>query len=96
VLSGQRIRVTADAVVSTLLTIVGRPLVALLIVRATGLTGLLAGEAVLLMDIPAGFLGILLGIGYRSRSTLAGTTVLLSTVGSAVTLALAIAVSPHL
>ena len=55
-----------------------------------------AGETLLLLAIPAGFFGVLLGLGYGVRPPVAGTTLLLSTVGSVVTLSVLVALFPRL
>ena len=67
VLSAQTIQLSGNALVSTLLTIVIRPVIAFIAVRVAGLTGELAEETLLLLAIPAGFFGVLLGIGYGVR-----------------------------
>ena len=96
VLSAQTIQFSGNARVSTLLTIVIRPVVAFIAVRVAGLTGELAEETLLLLAIPAGFFGVLLGIGYGVRPPVAGATLLLLTVGSVVTLSVIIAIFPRL
>jgi len=96
VLSAQAVEFTANAYLSTLVTDVARPALAFLAIRLFGLDGEPARETLLLLAIPAGFFGLLLGIGYGVRSRLAGTTVLFSTVLSAATLAVVIALLPRL
>lgn len=64
VLSAQTISISRNALVSTLLTVVIRPLLA---VRVVGLSGELAKETLLLLAIPAGFFGVLLGLGYDAK-----------------------------
>ena len=96
VISAQAIRFSATAIVSTLIAVVGRPALALGIVLLFGLTGQLAQETVLLLAIPAGFFGLLLGIGYGAKPPAAGAAVLFSSVLSVVTLPLVIALLPEL
>lgn len=96
VLSAQAIEFSRNAYVSTLLAAVGRPVLAYLAVLAFGLTGPLAQESVLLLAVPPGFFGVLLGLGYRVRPPVAGTTLLFSTLASAVTLSVVIALLPRL
>ncbi len=64
--------------------------------RVAGLTGELEEETLVLLAIPAGFFGVLLGVGYGVNPPVAGTTLLFSTVGSVVTLSVLIALFPHL
>jgi len=96
VVSGQKIDFTANAYVSTFITIVVRPALAFAVILAAGLSGPLARETLLLQAVPAGFFGILLGVAYHEKSPLAGTTVLFSTVLSAITLTTLIALLPRL
>ncbi len=96
VLSAQKIEITGNALVSTLLTDVARPVLAFLGVRIAGLSGELAAETLLLLAIPAGFFGVLLGLDYGVRPPVAGMTLLLSTVFSVVTLSVLIAFVPRL
>jgi len=96
VLSAQKIEITGNALVSTLLTDMARPVLAFLAVRIAGLSGELAAETLLLLAIPAGFFGVLLGLDYGVRPPVAGMTLLLSTVFSVVTLSVLIAFVPRL
>ncbi|MCS5720188.1 AEC family transporter [Herbiconiux sp. CPCC 205763] len=94
VISAQPIRFSTVAVISTLIAVVGRPALAVAIVLAVGLTGPLAQETVLLLALPAGFVGLLLGLRYGSKPPAAGATVLFSSVLSVVTLPIVIAFLP--
>jgi len=96
VLSSQAIEFSRNAFGSTALAVVVRPVLAYLGVLAFGLTGELAQESVLLLAVPAGFFGVLLGIGYQVRPPVVGTTVLFSTLASAVTISAVIALLPRL
>jgi predicted permease len=96
VISAQAIRFSATAIVATLIAVIGRPALALGIVLLFGLSGQLAQETVLLLAIPAGFFGLLLGLGYGARPPAAGAAVLFSSVLSVVTLPLVIALLPQL
>jgi malonate transporter len=96
VLSAQPIEFSRNAYVSTLIAAVGRPVLAYLAVLAFGMTGPLAQESVLLLAVPPGFFGVLLGIGYHLRPPVVGTTLLFSTLASAVTLSVVIALLPRL
>jgi predicted permease len=51
-------------------------------------------EAVLLTAIPAGFLGVLFGIAYKTKSMETGSVLLLSTLSGALTLAMTILLLP--
>lgn len=96
VLSAQTIQISGNALTSTLLTVVVRPALALLAVRIAGLSGEVAQEVLLLLAIPAGFFGVLLGLDYGVKPPAAGMTLLLSTVLSVVTLSVLIAFLPRL
>jgi malonate transporter len=96
VLSAQTIQISGNALTSTLLTVVVRPALALLAVRIAGLSGEVAQEVLLLLAIPAGFFGVLLGLDYGVKFPAAGMTLLLSTVLSVVTLSVLIAFLPRL
>ncbi|MGD8169957.1 AEC family transporter [Herbiconiux sp. P16] len=96
VISAQAIRFSTVAVVSTLIAVVGRPSLAVAVVLVFGITGQLAQETVLLLAIPAGFFGLLLGLGYGAKPPAAGAAVLFSSVLSIVTLPVVIALLPAL
>jgi malonate transporter and related proteins len=96
VLSAQTIQISGNALTSTLLTVVVRPALAVLAVRIAGLSGEVAQEVLLLLAIPAGFFGVLLGLDYGVKPPAAGMTLLLSTVLSVVTLPVLIAFLPRL
>ncbi|WP_165314316.1 AEC family transporter [Agromyces protaetiae] len=96
VLSAQRIRVTGEVLVGSLLSIVVRPAIAIGIVLAVGVSGAVAQETVLLLAVPSGFFGILLGLGYGKQPDVAGSTLLVSSVGSIATLAAVIVLLPNL
>lgn len=96
VLSAQTIQISGNALTSTLLTVLVRPALAFLAVRLAGLSGEVAQEVLLLLAIPAGFFGVLLGLDYGVKPPAAGMTLLLSTVLSVVTLCVLIAFLPQL
>ncbi|MCY1139127.1 AEC family transporter [Actinoplanes sp. Pm04-4] len=95
VLSAQAVEFSRNAYVSTVVAAVVRPGLGYLAVLAFGLTGPLAQETVLLLAVPPGFFGVLLGIGYHVRPAVAGTTLLFATLASAVTLSAVIALLPR-
>jgi malonate transporter and related proteins len=95
VLSAQAVEFSRNAYVSTVVAAVVRPGLGYLAVLAFGFTGPLAPETVLLA-VPPGFFGVLLGIGYHVRPAVAGTTLLFATLASAVTLSAVIALLPRL
>ena len=81
--SGDRLVVLAEPVEfsgnafgSTCLAVVVRPVLAFFAMWAVGLSGPLAQETLLLLAVPAGFFGVLLGIGYGVKPAVAGTTLL--------------------
>lgn len=94
VVSAQPVRLTSNALVSTFVALIVRPAIALGAIWALGLSGSMAQETLLLLAVPAGFFGVLLGLGYGVRAPVAGTTLLLSTIASAVTLSLLIFALP--
>jgi malonate transporter len=96
VLSAQTIEISGNALASTLLTVVVRPALAFLAIRIAGVSGELAQETLLLLAIPAGFFGVLLGLDYGVKPPAVGMTLLLSTVLSVVTLSVLIAFLPRL
>jgi len=96
VLSAQTIEISGNALTSTLLTVVVRPVLAFLAVRIAGLSGELAQETLLLLAIPAGFFGVLVGLDYDVRPPVAGMTLLFSTALSVVTISVLIALLPRL
>ncbi|WP_349427832.1 AEC family transporter [Microbacterium sp. LWS13-1.2] len=95
VLSAQRIEITAGAVVSTIVSVLVRPAIAYALALAFALPPAATADAVLIMAVPAGFFGVLLGLSLGAKSALAGTTLLLSTVLAAVTLPLVITWLPR-
>jgi malonate transporter and related proteins len=96
ILSAQPIRITREVVIGVVLKNILQPLLALLIVWLLRLPQPIAGEAVLLISIPAGFFGLVFGAGYGSRPAVAGSTLVVSSVASMVTLAIAVALmAPH-
>jgi len=96
ILSAQPIRITREVTIGAVLKNVLQPLLALLLVWLLRLPQPIAGEAVLLIAIPAGFFGLVFGAGYGSRPAVAGSTLVVSSVASVVTLAIAVALmAPH-
>lgn len=91
VLSAQRVTLNADALVSTVLGVVARPVLAFLLAMAFALPPSMTADVVLIMAVPAGFFGILLGLTVGARPAVSGTTLLLSTALSAITLPVVIA-----
>ncbi|MGC1302705.1 MAG: AEC family transporter [Caulobacteraceae bacterium] len=91
ILSAQPIRITRDVVIGVVLKNILQPLLAVLLVYLLRIPQPLAGEAVLLVCIPAGFFGLVFGAGYGARPAVAGSTLVVSSVASIVTLAIAVA-----
>jgi malonate transporter len=92
ILSSQRIRVNADVVLGVLFKNVLQPLLAYGVVRALGVPDPIAGQTVLLIAIPAGFFGMVFGANHNVRNEVAGSTLVLSSLLSAITLAVVIMV----
>ncbi len=89
-LSAQPIRVDANVVVSVLIKNILQPLITLGLAFAFALPGRTAAEAVLLCTIPAGFFGLVFGVSAGVRPAVAGSTLVVSSLLSMVTLAIAI------
>ncbi|HEY8718611.1 AEC family transporter [Pengzhenrongella sp.] len=90
ILSAQAIRVTGNVVLSTLVKTVAQPLLGLLVIVLLGVPQPFASQALLLLAIPAGFFGILFGVSYKVRPAVAGSTLVLTSLVSILTLSLAI------
>jgi malonate transporter and related proteins len=95
ILAAQPFRLCAEVWAGVALSNVLQPLVALLLVSVLSLPNLIAGEAILLSAIPCGSFGILFGLSYNARDTTAGTTLVVSSILSAVTLSLTILLLKH-
>lgn len=91
VLSAQPLKLTWNVAISTLIGAIVRPALAVVAILALGLRGDPAGEVFLILSVPAGFFGILLGLTYGVVAKRAGATLMYSTVLSIVTLPIAIA-----
>jgi malonate transporter and related proteins len=79
-----------------LLKNVVQPLLAFWLVRALGVPDPIAGQTVLLIAIPAGFFGMVFGANHNVSSEEAGSTLVLSSLFSVVTLAAFIVLlAPH-
>src|SRR5246127_866005 len=90
VLSAQPLRLNANVGVCVFLKNIGLPLVAYAIALALGMSGQIARETILLAALPAGFVGILFGLNYGVRSQTLGSTLILSSLVSVITLTAAI------
>lgn len=90
ILSSQRLRINSDVIFGTLIKNVLQPLVAFGFVRLLGIQNPVAAQIVLLVAIPAGFFGMVFGAAHGVKSEEAGSTLVLSSVLSIVTLAVAI------
>lgn len=96
VLSSQRLTVTGEVAWSVLVADIARPLLAIGVVAAVGMTGMMAAEVVLLMAVPSGFFGVLMALARRVPAGAAGPTLFYSTVLSAATLPAVILLLPIL
>ena len=96
ILSAQSFRLDAKVVTATAMADVIRPLAAAGLVFLLPVSAEMSRTAILLAAVPSGFFGILFAVSYRKDSATPGSMVLASTVFSAITLAIAIAVLfPH-
>ena len=96
VLAAQPFKLDAQAGFGVLLSNVVQPLIALVLVSLLGVPKAIAGQAILLAAIPCGSFGILFGLSYGVRDTSAGTTLVASSLLSAVTLSGTIVLLGHL
>jgi malonate transporter len=90
ILSSQKLRLGASASIQTMAANVVHPLIAAGLAWVLALSPLSAREAIVLSALPCGFFGILFGLRYGISSEVVGTTLITSTVLSAITLAGAI------
>lgn len=93
ILSGQRLRLGRSDLVAALASAVLQPLVALLVCLALGLSADATFRAMVAMAIPSGFVGTILSSAYRMGGREAGGALVASTLLSAVTLPLWIALA---
>ena len=90
VLSAQPLRLDATVGVGVFLKNILLPLLAYAIALALGMSGESAREAILLTAIPAGFFGMLFALSYGVTSQAIGSTLILSSLLSVITLTAAI------
>ncbi len=90
ILSSQAFKLDGNVVSGTLLKNILHPLVAVAIVKLVPMPPDMARAAILLSAVPSGFFGILFGLRYGIQSQEAGSTLIASSVLSALTLAAAI------
>lgn len=90
ILSAQPIRITNNVMLGVTLKNIIQPLIAFGIVRLLNVPDPFAGQVVLLIAIPAGFFGLVFGANYGSRPAVAGSTLVVSSLFSIITLAIAI------
>ena len=94
-LSAQRFRIARNVLFSTAVKDLLQPPVALGLAILFGLSAKVEAEAVLLCAIPAGFFGLVFGASVGIRSETAGSTLVLSSLVSLVTLSAAILIIGH-
>jgi malonate transporter and related proteins len=90
ILSAQKLRLGTSVNIQTLVANVVHPLLAFGLAWAFAVSPLTMREAIVLSALPVGFFGILFGLRFGIASEVVGTTLIASTVLSAVTLAAAI------
>ncbi|WP_348769900.1 AEC family transporter [Sphingomonas sp. PAMC26645] len=90
IVSAQKLRFGPSVGIQTLLSNVAHPLIAAALALLFAVPALIAREAIVLAALPAGFFGILFGLRFGIKSEVVGTTLIASTIVSAVTLAAAI------
>lgn len=96
VLSSQSLKITGEVAWGVLVADIARPLLAIGVVAAVGMTGIVAAEVVLLMAVPSGFFGVLMALSHRVPSGAAGPTLFYSTLLSGATLPIVILLLPVL
>jgi malonate transporter len=90
ILSAQKIRLGKSVAIQTLLANIIHPLLAAGLAVLFALSPVTAREAIVLSALTAGFFGILFGLRFGVASEVTGTTLVVSTILSAVTLSAAI------
>jgi malonate transporter and related proteins len=90
ILSAQRLRLGPSASIQTVAANIVHPLLAAALAWLFAVSPLTAREAIVLSALPTGFFGILFGLRFGISSEVVGTTLIASTVLSALTLAAAI------
>jgi malonate transporter len=90
ILSSQRLVLSRNVISSTLLKNVAQPLLALGLVMHLAMTHDTARAALLLMALPSGFFGVLFGLRYGVESQEVGSTLIVSSLLSVITLATAL------
>lgn len=90
ILSSQQILLNWNVISGTLIKLVVQPLLGLVIIALVPMAHDTARAAILLLAVPAGFFGVLFGLRYGVESHEAGSTLLVSSVLSIVTLAVAL------
>ena len=90
ILSSQRFEFSGNVLASVLLKNIVHPLVAFGIVKLLPVPPDIARAAVVISAIPSGFFGVLFGLRYGVQSRVAGSTLIASSLLSALTLAAAI------
>jgi len=93
ILSAQRIELDANVLSGTLLKNVVHPLLAVGLILALPMDRDTARVALLLCALPSGFFGVLFGLRYGLESHVAGSTLIVSSLASVVTLAVALVVT---
>lgn len=96
VLAAQPFRLDAQAWLGVLLSNVVQPLIALVLVSVLAVPKAIAGQAILLAPIACGSFNTLSGLPYGVKDTSAGTTLVASSVLSALTLSATIVFIAHL
>ena len=90
ILSGQRIELGRNVLSGTLLKNVVHPLSAVGLILALPMDRDIARAALLLCALPSGFFGVLFGLRYGFESHVAGSTLIVSSLASVVTLPVAL------
>ena len=90
IVSAQVLRLDSNVTVQTLISDVAHPLLVAAIAWLFGVAALPAREAIVLAALPAGFFGVLFGLRFGISPGVPGTTLIASTLLSAVTLSTAI------
>jgi malonate transporter and related proteins len=92
-LSAQAIRLDGKVGLSVLIANVLQPLLALGLAMVFALTPLQRAEAVVLATLPCGFFGLVFGAGFGARPAVAGSSLVFSSILSALTLAVVLSLS---
>jgi malonate transporter and related proteins len=93
ILSAQRVLLSRNVISGAILKNVVHPLIGYALIAVLPMSHETARAALLLLALPSGFFGVLFGLRYGKDSHEAGSTLIVSSLASIVTLAIAFALT---